>query len=205
QNSPLHEILQREIKTTAGGTGLVATEQLPQNFIEALRNKTKVIGLGALTLSGLVGDIAIGKQSGVATAYWVAEGGDVSESDSAYTVLPMAPKTVGAATPYSRQMLMQSNPSIDILVMSDLATVLALAFDLAAIDGTGANNQPTGVLNTNGIGSVIGTTLGWDAVVEFETDVNAANADIASMAYLTAAVVGGIRFFLVFHPALWHV
>ena len=187
-----HEVLHREITTAAGGTGLIATEQLPQNFIEALRNRTKVIGLGAQTISGLVGDIAIPKQSGVATAYWVAEGGDVTDSESAYTTLPMAPKTVGAATPYSRQMLLQSNPSIDTLVMNDLATVLALAFDLAAIAGTGTGNQPTGVLSTNGIGSVIGTTLGWAGVVEFETDVNAANADIASMAYLTAAVIGGI-------------
>lgn len=187
-----HEILQREITTAAGGTGLVATEQLPQNFIEALRNKTKVIALGAQTLSGIVGNLAIGKQSGVATAYWVEEGGNVTETDSAYTVLPMSPKTVGAATPYTRQMLLQSNPSIDTLVMNDLATVLALAFDLAAIAGTGANNQPTGVLNTNGIGSVIGTSLGWEGVIEFETDVNSANADLASMAYLTAAVVGGI-------------
>lgn len=187
-----HEILKRELTLSSGGTGLVGTDHLPQNFIELLRNRAKVAQLGARTLSGLVGNVSIPKQSGAATAYWVGDSEAVTESDSAYTTLDLSLKTIGAATLYSRALLLQSNPSVEALVMDDLSQVLALGIDLAAIAGTGTNNQPTGIINTNGVGSVVGTSLAWAGVVELETDVLAANADVGSMAYLTNASVNGL-------------
>jgi HK97 family phage major capsid protein len=76
--------------------------------------------------------------------------------------------------------------------MDDLTRVIGLAIDLAGIAGTGASNQPTGIINQSGVGSVTGASLDWDAVVEFETDVAAANADIGSMYYLTRPAIRGI-------------
>ena len=178
--------------TTSSAAGLIATEHMPQNFIDVLRNKTKVIGLGAITLSGLQGNISIPKQTGAATAYWVTEGGTVTESTPTYGALTMGPKTVCARVDYTRRMLLQSNPSIEALTISDIVSVLALAIDLAAINGSGSAGQPTGILNTPGIGDVIGTNLDWAAVVEFETDVLAANGDVGSMAYLAPAAVNGL-------------
>jgi HK97 family phage major capsid protein len=49
--------------------------------------------------------------------------------------------------------------------------------------------QPTGILNTSGIGSVAlgtnGATITWAALVALETAIAAANADVSTMAYLT--------------------
>ena len=185
-------LFQRELTTSGDGAGLVGTVQMPENFIEALRNRARVIQLGAFMLTGLSGNISIPKQTGAATAYWVTEGSDVTTSDSAFGEVALSPKTVGARTPYTRNMLLQSNPSVEALVMNDLINVLALAVDNGALNGSGASGQPTGIANTSGIGSVTGTTLGWAGVVEFETDVAAANADIDAMAYLTNATVNGI-------------
>lgn len=182
----------REISTSSGGTGTVGTAHLAGNFIELLRNRSAVTQLGAFMLTGLTGNVAIPKQTGAATAYWVTEGSDVTTSDSAYGQVTLSPKTVGAETPYTRQMLLQSNPSIEALVMNDLINVISLAVDNGALNGSAASGQPRGVKNQSGVGSVTGTSLGWDAVVEFETDVAAANADIASMAYLTNATVNGL-------------
>jgi HK97 family phage major capsid protein len=178
--------------TTSGAAGLVATEHMPQNFIEALRNKVMLSQLGAISLTGLQGNLSIPKQTGAATAYWVTEGGDVTESTPTFGALAMGPKTVCARVDYTRRMLLQSNPSIEALTINDIINVLSLAIDLAGISGSGAAGQPTGILNTSGIGDVIGTALDWAAVVEFETDVIAANADIGSMAYLTGGAVNGI-------------
>ena len=183
-------LIKREL--TASGSSLVGTDHKAENFIELLRNKSKVIKLGAWVLSNLVGNVSIPKQTGAATAYWVAESGDVTPSDSSYGNVTLSPKTVGAATLYSRNMLLQSNPSIEALVLNDLINVIALAIDLGALHGTGASNQPTGIALTSGIGSVVGTSFDWSTAVKFETDVAAANADIASMAYLANAVVRGI-------------
>jgi HK97 family phage major capsid protein len=189
-----HDVLKREITKAGYGAGLIATQSYPQNFIELLRNRAMLTQLGAQVLSGLVGNVSVPKQTGAATAYWVTEGyaSTINLSDSVYTALTMTPKYVGARTPYTRAMLLQGNPSVEMLVMNDLVNVLALALDLAGINGAAVSNQPVGILGTSGIGSVDGTGFDWTAAVELETDVVAANADIATMAYLTGASVNGI-------------
>jgi HK97 family phage major capsid protein/HK97 family phage prohead protease len=179
---------------TAGGHA-VATELRAQDFITLLRNAMAINGLGARMLSGLVGNIAIPRMTGGATAYWVAENGAPTESQQAFDQVTLAPKTVGAFTDISRKLLIQSSIDVEALVRQDLATVLAIAIDLAAINGSGASNQPRGVINTSGIGSVAGGTNGaqptFSNMVDLETAVANANADIGNMAYLTNAKIRG--------------
>lgn len=179
---------------TAGGN-TVATNLLAANFVELLRNKLALTGMGAQFLSGLVGQIAIPRQTSGATSYWVAESGAPTESQQAFDQVTMTPKTVGAFTDISRKLLLQSSMDVEGFVRNDLATVLALAIDLAAINGSGSNNQPTGILNTSGIGSVAGGTNGlaptWAHMVDLESQVAVANADVATMGYLTNAKVRG--------------
>ena len=179
---------------TAGGN-TVATNLLAGNFIELLRNKLALTGMGAQFLSGLVGQIAIPRQTSGATSYWVAESGAPTESQQAFDQVTMSPKTVGAFTDISRKLLLQSSIDVESFVRNDLATVLALAIDLAAINGSGASNQPTGILNTAGIGAVVGGTNGlaptWAHMVDLESQIAVANADVASMGYLTNAKVRG--------------
>lgn len=192
-----HEVQKRDLTvgSNTGGGYTVATDLMSMNFIDLLRNKLALTGLGAQFLSGLVGQIAIPRQTGGATAYWVAESGAPTESAQAFDQVPMSPKTVGAFTDISRKLLLQSSLDMEGFVRNDLATVLALALDLAGVNGSGSSNQPTGVLNTSGIGSVAGGDNGlaptWAHIVELESDVAVANADIGSLGYLTNAKVRG--------------
>ena len=183
------------VGTPAAGGNLVATDLLSASFIDMLRNRMMVIGMGAKLLTGLQGNIAIPRQTGGATAYWVAEGNAPTESQQAVDQVTMSPKTVGAYTDISRKLLLQSSIDVESFVRSDLATVLALAIDLAAINGSGASNQPTGLLSASGVGVVPGGTDGaapaWSHIVALETAVAVANADVASMGYLTNAKVRG--------------
>lgn len=189
-----HEMQTRDVTSGAGsGADLIGTDHLAGSFIELLRNKSIITNLGATVLSGLVGDISIPKQTGAATAYWVAEGGDATESQPTFGSLTMTPKFVTGFVQFTRKMLLQSNPSIEALVLNDLLRVIALAVDAQAISGDGTGNTPVGLLNTSGIGAVTGTSLDWEKVVGFETDVAEANADdLGSMAYLTRPTVNGI-------------
>lgn len=183
------------VGTATAGGNLVATDLLSASFIDMLRNRMMVIGMGAKLLTGLQGNIAIPRQTGGATAYWVAEGNAPTESQQAVDQVTMSPKTVGAYTDISRKLLLQSSIDVESFVRSDLATVLALAIDLAAINGSGASNQPTGLLSASGVGVVQGGTDGaapaWSHIVALETAVAVANADVASMGYLTNAKVRG--------------
>jgi HK97 family phage major capsid protein len=191
------EVLQRDLTVgtdTAGGH-LVATNLLAASFIEMLRNRMMVAKMGATTLTGLIGDIAIPKQTGGATAYWLAEGDSPTESAAAFGQVAMTPKTVGAFSDISRKLLKQSSVDIENLVRSDLAKVLALAIDSAGINGTASNNQPRGLLATSGIGAVVGGDNGaapdWADVVGLWSEVAVDNADIGSTGFLTNSKVIG--------------
>lgn len=191
-----HDVLlhaaKREVTVGGSGSNLVGTDHLASNFIELLRNRSVMPQLGAMMLTGLVGDISIPRQTGAATAGWITEGGNQALSDQVYSNLPLSPKTVSARTQLSRKLMMQSNPDIEALTLDDLVRVIALAIDLAAINGDGQSNDPTGILNTSGIGSVTAANMTWPHVVEFQTDVLTANADIGAVAYLTNPAVRGI-------------
>lgn len=182
------------VGTASAGGDLVATNLLSGSFIDVLRNAMVVPGLGAQMLTGLVGNIAIPKQSGAATAYWVAESGAPTESQQTLAQVTMAPKTVGAYTEISRKLMLQSSIDVEGFVQRDLATVLGLAIQQAAISGSGSSNQPSG-LTTLITPSVVGGTDGlaptWAHIVELESDVAVANALTENMAYLTNAKVRG--------------
>lgn len=183
------------VGTNTAGGHTVQTELLAQSFITLLRNSMMVRAAGATILSDLTGNIAIPRQTGGATAYWVAENGAPTESQQAFDQVPMSPKTVGAFSDLSRRLLMQSSLDVEAFVRGDLATVLALAIDLASMHGSGSSNQPLGIAGTSGIGSVAGGTNGlapaWSHLVSLETEVAIDNADINRLAYVTNAKVRG--------------
>jgi HK97 family phage major capsid protein len=97
----------------------------------------------------------------------------------------MSPKTVGAYIDITRKLSLQSSPAIESLIKNDLTSVLALAIDKAAICGNSASDEPTGILNTSDIGSVVSSgSVSWTEIVELETKVSENNADIGSLGYL---------------------
>ena len=179
---------------TAGGN-VVATELLGSSFIDLLRNSMILDRLGVTVLNDLSGNIAIPSQTGAATSYWVAEGGAPTETQQTIGQMPLTPKTIGAFTDFTRRLLLQASIAVELFVRMDLARVLALGLQDGAFNGTGASNQPTGLANIAGIGSVaMGTNGGaptYDMAVDLETAVANANADIGNLAYVTNSKVRG--------------
>jgi len=190
------DVQKRDLTAGSANAGgyTVATDLRPQDFISALRHAMVIDSLGARMLTGLVGQVAIPKQSGAATAYWVAENSAPTESQQTLAQVTMTPKTVGAFTDISRRLLLQSSIDVENMVQTDLATVLGLAIQQAAINGSGASNQPSGLLTliTAGvIGGANGLAPTWQNMIDLETAVAAANADVGAMGYLTNAKVRG--------------
>lgn len=178
-----------------GGGNLVATELLGSSFIDLLRNAMILDRLGITMLRDLNGNIAIPSQTGAATGYWVAEGGAPTESQQTIGQMPLTPKTVGAFTDFTRRLLLQSSLDVELFVRMDLARVLGLEVQNGAFNGTGASNQPTGLFNIAGLGSVAMGTNGsaptYDMAVDLETAVANSNADIGNLAYVTNSKVRG--------------
>lgn len=192
-----YDVMTRDLTvgTDSAGGYLVATDLLGGSFIDMLRNAMMCVQMGATTLTGLVGDVAIPKQTGGATAYWVAEAGAPTESQQTVAQVALSPKTVGAYTDYTRKLLLQSSIDVEQFVRRDLATVIGLAVDAAAINGSGSSNQPLGILGTSGIGAVAGGTNGaapdWADVVNLESQVAIDNALVGNLGYMTNSKVRG--------------
>ena len=185
----------RAVMQTGDGTKggfTVGTDVLGGEMIELLRNKTLIAKLGARQLSGLVGNVAIPRVTGGAIAYWLPETGEVTASEQAFGQLGLTPHRLVGDTAFTKELLMQSSIPVEAFIRDDLMRVLAIALDLAAINGSGSNGQPTGILNVTGIGGVtFGAAATWAKIVDFETQVADANADFGALAYITTPSVRG--------------
>lgn len=182
---------------TQGGN-LVATDLRTGSFIDLLRAKAMVTRMGATVISGLVGNVEIPRQTGASTTYWLAENTAPTDSNATFDKVPLKPKTIGALSSVSRNLLLQSSMNVEAFVRNELAVSLALGIDLAALCGTGTDNQPTGIANMSGICTVEGDTNGgsltFDKLIDMETQVATANADVTNMYYLcNAATIGFLK------------
>jgi len=189
------DVLRRDLNvgTASAGGNLVATELDAGSFIDLLRNASALDQAGATVLTGLTGNVAIPRQSGAATAYWVAESGSPTESQQTVDQVSLVPRTVAAYTDFSRRLMIQSSIDVENMVRSDLASVIALKIDAAGLYGTGSNSEPLGLKNTTGIGTVdfAAAAPTFTEVVDLESDVATANALLGTPVYLMNAAMRG--------------
>lgn len=188
----------RDLSVAGGGAAgayLVGIDHMPQSFIEVLRSKMKMLALGVQVMSGLVGNPSVPRQDGTATGYWVSEGQAPNASDQSFGQLGMSPKTCGAVTEFTRQLLLQSAPGVDMLVKSDIAAVLARTVDKAIINGSGSSGQPRGILNTTGVSEVTmaGATFEFVDAVQAETDIAEADAPDGASWLMRPSVRGVLK------------
>jgi HK97 family phage major capsid protein len=139
-------------------------------------------------MGGLVGSpVEMPKQTGGATAYWVAEGNSFTASDLVLAQLTMTPKQVAALVKLSNRLIKLSNPSAEALVRQDISIALANAIDIAALRGTGGT-QPTGIAQTASIGTVAlgaaGDFATFDSLLDMEGSLEDANALRGNLGYI---------------------
>ena len=165
------------------------------SFIDVLRNASSVMASGATSLGGLSGDVKIPKKLTAASAAWISsEGGAATESEMTVGQLALAPKTLGAFTDVTRQLMIQDSVGVENLIRDDLVQALALAIDLAALEGAGTGGAPTGVLNTTGVTKVAtfaGVNPTFAEAVSLETAVADANALMGSLGYILRSNMNG--------------
>jgi HK97 family phage major capsid protein len=173
---------------------LVPTEHLGDSFIEILRAASALGQLGSTVLTGLRGNVDIPRQATAAAAAWLAtENADAAESNATFDDLNLTPKDVALYTDVTRRTIQQAVPGIEGLIRTDQQRALGTAIDIAGINGSGASGQPTGILQTSGIGTVTSSgTLTWAMILELETDVAAASALMGNLGYLLRAELAGL-------------
>lgn len=180
---------------TIGTEGSDITFDTDGGFIDSLKDRLVLTGLGTDFLDGLTGDVKFPRESNNLSATWEGETDANAEETPTYDNVSLSPKRLGFFVDVSRQSLLQTNPAIDARIERNMINAVRRALETAAINGSGTDPIPEGILNTTGIGSNdIGTNGGaqtWGNWVDNETSVAADNADMGSLAYLTNAKVRG--------------
>ncbi len=184
---PMAAIEQRAPNTTATAPEIVPTVHRPDLYIGALREKLVARSLGIRVLTGLSGNLSIPKYGSGLETGWVAENSPVPDGVMAFDSVTLGPKHVGGKTEMSRQLIQQSSPDIEALVRDDLAFLIARQIDRAIIAGTGAANEPLGVLNLPGIQTGTLAALTWPNVLAFAQKLE--DKEIAGGTWLTGATV----------------
>lgn len=140
---------------TGGNANVQDTAHLSNRFIDNLRNRLILGRLGLTMLTGLDGNIEIpGGDTNIAAAWLGSEDADAAESNPTFRKVSMAIKDIAVYTDMTRRMLIQSTIDVEQYVRNQIVDAMAEGIDLAGFYGSGASGQPTGIINTAGIGSV---------------------------------------------------
>ena len=187
-----------------GGSGsevvfddFVPTAHRGDMFIEALRARQVLGGLGATYMSGLTGRIKMPKMATGANAAFVEELADVADGAGTDGGVTLQPRTMGAFVDLSRLLMMESIPAIEQVIQNDLLASAADRTEFYAIQGSGSGGQPTGILNTAGVNNLD---------ISAGTDVDALTwSDIISLVKLVEednGIVNGNAAGFLSHPAV---
>jgi HK97 family phage major capsid protein len=145
---------------TAASAGTTVDTTLG-GLIGLLRPTLAVEGMGAQVLTGLTSNLDLPRQTAGIASAWEGETDENAEGEPTFDRVTLRPKRLGVFTEVSKQLLVQSSLAMEQLLRNDMNIAQSLALDLAAVNGSGASNQPRGILNTVGIGNVpIGTNGG---------------------------------------------
>ncbi len=164
-------------------------------FSEALRARMVLGRTQTQFVNGLQGDFALTVQTASGSFTWGAETANAALSSLTLAQRVGTPKVGQSATTFTRQLMRQSVEAIEPLVRRDILAIHARGVETAAYNGSGAANNPRGVLNTVGVNLVPLGTNGaaptYNMAVDMETEVAADNADAESMAYITTTRTRG--------------
>lgn len=179
--------------TTAADGGNL-TEEGERRYLDILRDKLVVAGLGATVLTDLVGTFTAISSSAVQAA-WEGEADKNELKKVTYSKLTMTPHRSSVSVATTKDLLRQTSFDVEADLLNKITDAHADLLEKAAINGSGSDGEPTGILNTSGIGSVAmgtnGGAIDWKHIVALETEVNSKNANRGRMAYLSNAKVNG--------------
>lgn len=194
--SPVHrrDLTATGQTSTTGDEGGDLIQTTKVGFIDVFRNKLVLSSLGARYLSGLQGNISMPRKTTVTDGAHKTENAQADEGTILFDSVDMSPKRLPFLVEYSKQLLLQGSIDVANMVQDDVIKGLAVKMENACINGAGSP-AVTGLLNINGIGSVVGGPNGAapdrDDIIDLETEVAIDNADLGSLAYLTNTKVRG--------------
>lgn len=152
--------MQQTVFTSGGAT--IGENFVASELIEYLRAKAAVRRAGAREIPLVNGSATLPKVTGGANIYWGAEGTNITPSELTTGEVKLVEKKLTALTPFSNDLLKNSNLSVDRMIRDDLGRAAANAEDFAFLKGDGLAGKPKGIyywVGAAGRGNSAGTSL----------------------------------------------
>lgn len=192
----LPQVLCENRDLTAGtanqGGELIATEKM--GLAGGFYNASVLAQGGAMVLRGLQGNVDLPRYTKASDPAAKAENANSDELSPTFASLSLTPQRLPAHIDISDQLVMQSDTVLMPFLNREISQQMLDVQEVAFLHGDGTN-QPTGIENTSGIGSVVGGANGaapdWADVVNLESAVANANAASGKLAYITNSTVRG--------------
>lgn len=170
---------------TAGGFTVPTSVE---GYVEALRERTVLLSNGAEMLGGLSGNMRMPRENAVFNPTWEGETDAAAEQSPTYADVTFTPKRLAGYVDMSNQLLAQNAVSVEARIARQILEGHAIALDKAGFNGTGADNQPLGILNDGSVTIIeIGANGGavTDGVIlDLEEAVDLANGDLNPAMYV---------------------
>lgn len=162
--------------TAADGGNLVITTQ---RYVEDVKQKLVVAGMGATVLNGLVGNVDLPSVGGI-TASFLAEAATSAPSKKAVvSKVTLTPRGCRASMVTTRDLMKQTSLDVDRILIDRLSDAAAACLDKEALAAIVA------------AATSAGTAFSWATVVAMETAINTANANRGRMGYVLPTALWG--------------
>ena len=153
--------------TPASAGGVLIPAVLGARVIDLARNTAVTTRAGAQVVPMTSNNLKLARQTADAAVGWYAEGADITETDATFDSVDFAAKKMACLVRVSNE-LVEDAPNFESVLEGAIAAAMASELDRAAIEGTGASNQPKGIINWAGINAVatIGTPTNYDKFLD---------------------------------------
>lgn len=173
---------------TSSAGGYTVPTPLASWFIDKLRTQSVAIKAGARTVAMDSQTLKIARLETDPTIGWRAENASLAEGDPTFGAVTLTAKSLAGIVKFSRELLADTSNAGEMIEQA-LARTMALEMDRAALYGSGASNQPEGIKNVTGIGSVSMGTNG-AALADYDEMLDALyQLAVSNVPACTAAVM----------------
>ncbi|HIC6969742.1 TPA: phage major capsid protein [Salmonella enterica subsp. enterica] len=163
------------INTAADSGGALVPQNMRNEVIELLRDRTIVRKLGARSIPLPNGNLSIPRLAGGSTAGYVGEGKDVKASGASFDDVKLSAKTLICMVPVSNQLIGRAGFAVEQIILGDIISGIATREDKAFLRDDGTNDTPKGMKK---VAEENSRTLEW---VGTDYSLNAIDAWLDSM------------------------
>jgi HK97 family phage major capsid protein/HK97 family phage prohead protease len=148
-NSATHE--QRDMLAGSGSGANIVPTEMEAAIVEILDDPTTMRGICSVTQAR--GDREIPVETAIGSGGWLAEQGTITPSDVTIVKKTATPKSYGTAISWSSLQGAQAIIGVDAYFGRAVGRTIAQGLDSGYMVGTGASNQPTGLVPALGTAS----------------------------------------------------